>query len=320
MANISFGSYKSSKTAKVDNDFIPIVAIDTSRDLIGCEYKKNAKAGPTTLSQNIDENLRKQELKEFTFKEEYFIVFLTVKKGNSKANDPKGTITIKSSTLKILKTGSNNINNAKHELTLKQNYGSTFAIGVSAKNVKPDVSHLIDFYASDDDYYFYSVENVHCGRISFTYLEPLFPKIRKAYPKDYKEKICSGPWIDQCAIRMSKALMEAGVTITNVVNYTNPTGATYCSHKHVLGAKNLAKHIDTLRFWSKREVYKRGGENARSKVWNRTGILYFEAYENGAGNRNNSNCHIEIWNGTGLVSGYDQQMFDANLIIFYEIY
>ncbi|SDH50010.1 Type VI secretion system (T6SS), amidase effector protein 4 [Pedobacter terrae] len=319
MANVQFNTY----TPQVsDNDFVPIVSLNHSQEFIGCKLKVPSKVRTTKLSGHIDENKRNQRLDEIIHSESMMIIRVDVKQGSKKANDNKGYVTVKSKGLKFI--GSDNkTENAKHEIKLKQAYNSIITLKIAVEKLKDKQEYYIDFFADDDDLFFYTLSNVFCGRISVTYIEPLFFKIYKNYPKPYSNKPCTDGHYNQCAIRMSMALINSGVPLTGVVNYTNPGGYPYCTHKHVLGAYNLKKHIDKLSFWEKRIQINGTKENAYNKLSNKKGILYFENFKeevNGTMQRRAEFRHIEVWDGVKLISGFDGQMFDATEIVFWEVH
>lgn len=152
----------------------------------------------------------------------------------------------------------------------------------------------------------------------------LWEKIYANYPKPYKDKPCDEGYFNQCAIRMSVALLGAKIKLDGVKNKSNPGGKTKCSHNHVLGAYNLKEYIIDKDLFGKATEYNgMDNKNVIKSVSNKTGILFFESFieedDNGNQNRSASNRHIEVWNGKYLISGYDDQMFDAKKILFWEI-
>jgi len=307
----------------VSNDYIPVVALDKSKSLFGCELLKPDKPKTTKLADFLDADKRNQVLQELLITDSAVIFNCTVKQGNAKADDNEGYVTVKSNKLKFV-GADNNPKTAKSSIRLEQTYGSELILKITIPAGLPDKStHYIDFYADDNDMLFFSVSNVFCGRIALIYKEPLFKKIYSAYPKPYNKKPCNEDHFNQCAIRMSMALINAGIPIEGVKNLTNPGGNTYCKHKHVLGAYNLAMHIDKMNFWDKRTVYDGSKTDISALVVGKTGILYFENFkeENAAGQmtRSSQYRHIEVWNGYALVSGFDRQMFEATVIKFWEI-
>lgn len=322
MANVKFGSYSPQKVEKVENDFIPIVSHNRNwGDPINCFYVENPQKRITTLSSYLDSDKVKQNLEQLYYRGNHMILNFKVDKGNKGANDNRGNITVKSDKLKFVPPGKKP-SDAQSSIKLKQTYGSSFSLSIVANNIKDKTESFIDFYADDDDFYFYNVSNVFCGRVSLTYYEPLFPKIYANYPKPYTSKPCNEGHFNQCAIRMSIALMKSGIALDNVKNLSNPGGQTYCGHKHVLGAFNLMKHIGTLHFWKRRTTYDGTKQRVYDIVRDKTGILYFENFieiENERPRRSHSYAHIEVWNGSALVSGFDIQMFDATTIVFFEI-
>jgi len=322
MENVKFGNYSPQKVEKVENDFIPVVSLNKKwGDPINCFYVENPQRRITNLSSYLDSDKRKQNLEQLYYRENHMVLNFKVDKGNTGANDNRGNITVKSDKLKFIPPGKQP-SDAQSSIKLKQTYGSSFSLSIVANNIKDKTESFIDFYADDDDLMYYSVYNVFCGRISLTYYEPLFPQIYEKYPKPYSDKPCSEGHENQCAIRMSMALMLSGIALENVENYSRRGVNPYCKHGHVLGALNLMRHISTMHFWKKMSVYDGTKQPVYDILREKTGILFFENFiekVNGLRVRHPSHRHIEVWNGRTLVSGYDMQMFDATKIVFFEI-
>lgn len=155
----------------------------------------------------------------------------------------------------------------------------------------------------------------------------LWEKIYAKYPTPYTKKPCTDDYYNQCAIRMSIALLGAGINLQGVENKTNPGGQIKCSHGHVLGAYNLKEYIIDNNLFGKAIQYN-GMQDSEvlKKVKNTTGILFFEEFQedntdDGTDNPNRSTNyrHIEVWNGQRLLSGFDEQMFKAKVILFWKI-
>lgn len=116
---------------------------------------------------------------------------------------------------------------------------------------------------------------------------------------------CDGPWVNQCAIRMSIALQGAGFDLGK---YTDPT----CSHGHARGAESLANHL--WRVWGRPRVFT-NAPSAEGEIGPHGGIIFFkdiEAFRNGTGD------HIDLWNGvatkTGEYFSYSKQVWFYRLI------
>ena len=128
---------------------------------------------------------------------------------------------------------------------------------------------------------------------------------------------------NQCAIRVSLTLRRSGVDISGAINKTNPSAGTRGAYGNgnILGATNLAFFL--FKF-GKPEVYDGTKTNVGFKLKNRTGIIYFQGYNENYGSnrlpeRSNSNVHIDLWNKSRIMSEYSQQMLDAKRILFWEI-
>ncbi|SEN01008.1 Type VI secretion system (T6SS), amidase effector protein 4 [Chryseobacterium taichungense] len=164
-------------------------------------------------------------------------------------------------------------------------------------------------------------------KLLFPNKQTLWEKIYAKYPKPYSKKPCNENYYNQCAIRMSISLLGAGIKLNGVKNKTNPGGQIKCSHGHILGAYNLKEFIiDENLFGKAQEFNGTTDNNVLNKVSKKRGILFFEAFEedntdDGTDNPNRSSNyrHIEVWDGKKLLSGFDNQMFKAKLILFWEI-
>lgn len=294
----------------IDNAYIPVVLVDESSDVL---FKTiTSKKYYSTLSEHIEKGLRTQFFKQLNFKTNLakLPVRFNVKKGNSNANDEDGgRITAYSFDSK-----KRHINTKVFE---KLKYGDHFNFEWDKTE---DISQ-IDFYADDEDWlYDGGVKNVFCGTVRI--YDSLFRKIYANYPKPYTDKPCDGGFYNQCAIRMSIAIIGAEIPLENVKNKSNPGGQTYCKHNHVLGAFNLSEHLEETKLFGNYKLYNGTKQNVRDLLRYKTGILFFENFvepDNGVERRSNEFRHIEVWNGYNLISGFDFQMFDATIIKFWEI-
>ncbi len=126
-------------------------------------------------------------------------------------------------------------------------------------------------------------------------------------------------YFNQCAIRMSITLRKSGVNLSGVKNITNPGGQTYASG-NVIGATNLAGFL--LKY-GKPQVFDGTKDNIASALKNKTGIIYFQGYNENYGTtlpeeRSNGNVHIDLWNNDTIMAPYLQQMLDAKRVLFWE--
>lgn len=152
-----------------DNDFIPIISLDKSfkdpTKKYGAVYKGNVDNKKTTLSEYLSNNIQLLEAVKITVPTE---IRLNVRQGNSKANDKEGTVTVISNGVMF-----NDTNNQYDKGDLNSSsiiedvkYNNSFKIKVSPLMIQNGA--YIDFFANDDDWVFYSVSNVHCGRIAIS--------------------------------------------------------------------------------------------------------------------------------------------------------
>lgn len=152
-----------------DNDFIPIINLDKSykdfKKKYGAVYNGNVDNKRTTLSKYLSNNIQLLEEIKITVPTE---IRLNVRQGNSKANDKKGTITVVSKGV-MFNDDDNQYksNELNKDSTLKEiKYNSNFKIKINPFIIRKNA--YIDFYANDDDWLFYSLSNIHCGRIAIT--------------------------------------------------------------------------------------------------------------------------------------------------------
>lgn len=323
-ANISYGTYSPEKDDSLDNDFIPFVSIDYN-DIFN-EVRKNISENSelSNLSSFLDSTFRSLPLEKVSYsilegntksiynsanRLESFVTTITIKfnvaKGNPSANDDTGKLKAIATNIKIIGKSS----------WSKIKYGSNIQLTITSDGFSRN--GFIDFYADDDDWYFKTIANVHCGRIKI--VETLFQKILRCYPKPYSIKPCTDGHYNQCAIRMSMALNNAGIKLAEVKNVSNLGGKSYCTHGHVLGAYNLKEHIKKMNFWQNESTFDGTKQkNIKGLLKNKTGILYFENFIED-NSRTQAAKHIEVWNGIALISMFDEQMFDSSIIIFFEI-
>jgi hypothetical protein len=162
----------------ISNDFIPIVTIDKSykdpKKKFGAVYNGNVDNKKTTLSKYLKNNIQLLEDIKITVPTE---INLKIVKGNANANDSKGELTIISNGVIF-----SNKNNVSEEIILASNsiikdvkYNSNIKIKVNPLLIEKNA--YIDFYANDNDWFFYSVSNVHCGRISISNTSKIGRKI-----------------------------------------------------------------------------------------------------------------------------------------------
>lgn len=113
-----------------------------------------------------------------------------------------------------------------------------------------------------------------------------FQTVWSSYPSS--QMPCDGPYDNQCAIRMSIALMGAGFSFGG---YTEPR----CKHGHARGAESLAQFLSRAA-----RPERLASATAEASVSGRTGVVFFR---NLAGFRGGQGDHIDVWNGTKTKTG-----------------
>lgn len=135
---------------------------------------------------------------------------------------------------------------------------------------------------------------------------PRFQTLQNNYPNriDPCDQGRQFDW-NQCAIRLSIALVGAGFRLTNY-DY-GPT----CRHGHARGAQALADYI--WREVHRPEIYDSAAA-ARQGVAQREGVIHFRDISGFRGGRGD---HIDLWTGTRTMTG---AYFDrADRTMFWEI-
>lgn len=151
------------------NDFIPIISLDKSykdpKKKYRAVYKGNVGGKKTQLSEHLSNRTQLLEEVKITVPTE---IRLNVRQGNSKANDKEGTVTVVSNGVMF-----NDKDNKYDKGDLRSSsiikdvkYNNSFTIQVSPQMIQKGA--YIDFFANDDDWLFYSVSNVHCGRVAIS--------------------------------------------------------------------------------------------------------------------------------------------------------
>ena len=101
---------------------------------------------------------------------------------------------------------------------------------------------------------------------------------------------------NQCAIRMSYAMKKSGVSFAGF-----PSARKCWVHKnddHILAAKELADWLDRGAVTQIIKSQDVTGENWRSKVLDKKGIICFEDYYAPSGGSGGD--HIDLWDGSAL--------------------
>jgi hypothetical protein len=113
-----------------------------------------------------------------------------------------------------------------------------------------------------------------------------FQTLWGSYPSNHMP--CDGPYDNQCAIRLSIALVGAGFSFGG---YTEPR----CKHGHARGAESLAQFLSRAA-----RPERLAPATAEASVAGRTGVVFFR---NLPGFRGGQGDHIDVWNGTRTQTG-----------------
>lgn len=122
---------------------------------------------------------------------------------------------------------------------------------------------------------------------------PTFSTLLDKYPEE--QRPCDQGWENQCAIRLSVALTDAGFKLTE---YRDPL----CKHHHARGAESLASYLRHQ--VGRPKIYTNAGD-ARAGIRDKTGIVFFKDITGFRGGRGD---HIDLWDGRAAVTG---EYFDA---------
>lgn len=167
-----------------DNDFIPIVTLDKNYNT-KAKYLGNADNKKIILSDYLDNRQQLLEVIKITIPS---IIRLRMNRGNKKANDNKGNITIISNGVKLITDTDKYIHTSIDKKTnriisktiyedLDYDKNKFFRIKITPEDIQDDA--YIDFYANDNDWFFKSVSDVHCGRIAIVNTSKVGRKITK---------------------------------------------------------------------------------------------------------------------------------------------
>lgn len=146
--------------------------------------------------------------------------------------------------------------------------------------------------------------------------KPSFINLWNAYPPKTQPPVCDGPWLNQCAIRMSLALCGERTLPVNSSTYNEPR----CAHGHARGAESLANWL-----WKKNQLGppKIFGNTAaeRNTLLTKTGIIFFKDfyYQPGDSDERPSGDHIDLWS-RGLTGTADSDYCSrAKAVWFWEL-
>lgn len=117
---------------------------------------------------------------------------------------------------------------------------------------------------------------------------PNFLSLWSSYPTE--QKPCDQGWDNQCAIRMSVCLINAGF---DLAKYTEPK----CKHGHARGDESLANYL-----WNQvgRPKVSKTASETRATVGGKTGLLFFKDI---TGFRGGIGDHFDLWNNGTTKTG-----------------
>lgn len=138
---------------------------------------------------------------------------------------------------------------------------------------------------------------------------PRFILLDTGYP--LVQAPCDGPWLNQCAIRMSIALNAEMTLKVNKDTYSEPK----CAHGHARGAESLANWL--YRKIARPTIYTKGA-TAKAAVATKTGIIFFKDCFTRAGETRAVGDHIDVWN-KGFARTYDDPDNKAKQVWFWEL-
>jgi hypothetical protein len=123
---------------------------------------------------------------------------------------------------------------------------------------------------------------------------PRFKSLLDNYPEDSEP--CNQGWDNQCAIRVSIALVGAGFPLTA---YTDPL----CKHGHARGAESLANYL-----WKqvRPPTISKDPSKGKARTKAKTGIILFR---NITGFRGGRGDHIDLWDKNATMTG---EYFDVS--------
>ncbi|WP_182417789.1 type VI secretion system amidase effector protein Tae4 [Bartonella sp. HY038] len=134
------------------------------------------------------------------------------------------------------------------------------------------------------------------------------------YPSESKP--CPGDFSNQCAIRVSHALLDSGVDFSSCPAVKCYGPAHNYLGKHVLRAEELAVWLNTMPVKGMKERVKLNPENFHNEIDGKTGIIFFKDYYT-VGNQqweNRSGDHIDLWNKnktTGYLFRWSRAMWET---------
>ena len=138
----------------------------------------------------------------------------------------------------------------------------------------------------------------------FTPLQrPTFASLERGYSMDVHQcpDIATSP--NQCAVRLSRALIQAGIAMD--ADYPG----NLCRHGYARGAQDLGAFLKNK--WGPRDLGFSGPGSAPSDISSKSGVILFANIPHFDGQG-----HIDLWDGTNTKSG---SYWDADPIWFWKL-
>lgn len=203
-----------------ENDFIPIVSLNSEQEEKGFKVVKPNAKDTLVLSEYIDEDKRKIVVQNVKIEQDSILEF-KILKGNQNANDNEGNITIKAKGVEIIseKKSVRKLKNKDYDFSMKLNevqYNWIIKIKLLERTLEKDA--YIDFFANDDDLFFKSVSNVHCGRVKISQGKKCTCKISRP-AKSFKQLINLVKQSEEVLIENGYSDIEDRISIIRGIYY-----------------------------------------------------------------------------------------------------
>lgn len=180
--------------------------------------------------------------------EEDAILFFNVNKGNMNANDNEGNITIKAHGVELDSKHRNvkkiDNNDSKYNYSIDINdiqYGWTFKVKLLEKTLEKGA--YLDFYANDDDLFFKSVSNIHCGRIFINQSDKCTCTVFRP-AKNFKELISLVKQSEEILVSNGYENINDKISILRGIYYGTEWSLDYINEKS--DARNFAFDLYTF--------------------------------------------------------------------------
>lgn len=230
-----------------ENDFVPIVTFQSNQEEKGFKILNNNTLPTIKLSHFIEEDKRNVQPANIILEEDA-ILFFNVNKGNMNANDNEGNITIKAHGVELDSKHRNvkkiDNNDSKYNYSIDINdiqYGWTFKVKLLEKTLEKGA--YLDFYANDDDLFFKSVSNIHCGRIFINQSDKCTCTVFRP-AKNFKELISLVKQSEEILVSNGYENINDRISILRGIYYGTEWSLDYINEKS--DARNFAFDLYTF--------------------------------------------------------------------------